>query len=57
MELGIPVIMAVNMMDILEKNGDKIHLDKLSEKLGCPVVAISALKEQALRKQQTKLLI
>ena len=34
MELGIPVIMAVNMMDILEKNGDKIHLDKLSEKLG-----------------------
>ena len=40
MELGIPVIMAVNMMDILEKNGDKIHLDKLSEKLDCPVVAI-----------------
>lgn len=34
MELGIPVIMAVNMIDILEKNGDKIHLDKLSEKLG-----------------------
>ena len=44
MELGIPVIMAVNMMDILEKNGDKIHLDKLSEKLGCPVVAFSELK-------------
>ena len=49
MELGIPVIMAVNMMDILEKNGDKIHLDKLSEKLGCPVVAISALKGTGIK--------
>jgi len=44
MELGIPVIMAINMMDILEKNGDKIHLDVLSHRLGCEVVAISALK-------------
>lgn len=44
MELGIPVIMAVNMMDIVEKNGDKIHTDKLSQKLGCQVVEISALK-------------
>ena len=44
MELGIPVIMAVNMADLLEKNGDKIHLNKLSEKLGCEVVSISALK-------------
>jgi Fe2+ transport system protein B len=44
MELGIPVVMAVNMSDILEKNGDKIHIDKLSKKLGCEVVAISALK-------------
>ena len=34
MELGIPVIMAVNMADLLEKNGDKIHLNKISEKLG-----------------------
>ena len=34
MELGIPVIMAVNMMDIVEKSGDKIHIDKLSQKLG-----------------------
>jgi len=44
MELGIPVIMAVNMMDIVEKNGDKIYIDKLSKNLGCEVVAISALK-------------
>ncbi|MBO5145258.1 MAG: ferrous iron transport protein B [Lachnospiraceae bacterium] len=44
MELGIPVVMAVNMADILEKNGDKVHIDKLSKKLGCEVVEISALK-------------
>ncbi len=44
MELGIPVVVAVNMQDILEKTGQKVHLDKLSEKLGCPVVSISALK-------------
>ena len=44
LELGIPVVMAVNMMDILEKNGDKVHLNKLADKLGCEVVAISALK-------------
>ena len=42
MELGIPVVMAVNMMDILEKTGDKIHVDKLSKKLGCEVIEISA---------------
>ena len=44
MELGIPVIMAVNMMDLVKKNGDKIHLDELQKKLGCEVVEISALK-------------
>ena len=44
LELGIPVIMAVNMMDIVEKNGDTIHIDKLKKKLGCEVVTISALK-------------
>ena len=38
MELGIPVVMAVNMMDVVAKNGDQIHIGKLSEKLGCPVV-------------------
>ena len=40
LELGIPVIMAVNMMDIVEKNGDTIHIDKLKKKLGCEVVTI-----------------
>ncbi len=44
MELGIPVVMAVNMMDLVQKNGDKIHADKLAAKLGCEVVEISALK-------------
>lgn len=44
LELGIPVVMAVNMADILEKNGDKIHTQKLSQRLGCEVVEISALK-------------
>ena len=44
MELGIPVVIAVNMMDVLEKNGDKMHADALSRKLGCEVVEISALK-------------
>ena len=43
-ELGIPVVVAVNMMDIVEKNGDKIHIKELSRELGCPVVEISALK-------------
>ncbi|MBQ6815376.1 MAG: ferrous iron transport protein B [Lachnospiraceae bacterium] len=50
MELGIPVIMAINMMDLVEKNGDKIYLDKLSEKLGCEVVEISALKNKGVDK-------
>ncbi len=44
MELGIPVVMAVNMMDLVEKNGDQIHMQKLTEKMGCEVVKISALK-------------
>ena len=44
MELGIPVVMAVNMSDLVEKSGDKIHVDKLSAKLGCEACVISALK-------------
>ncbi len=44
MELGIPVVMAVNMMDIVEKAGDKLYAEKLGKKLGCEVVPISALK-------------
>ena len=44
MELGIPVVIAVNMMDIVKKNGDELNINKLSEKLCCEVVEISALK-------------
>ena len=54
MELGIPVIMAINMMDIVQKNGDKIHIDKLSKKLGCEVVEISALKGVGIEKAAEK---
>ena len=54
MELGIPVIMAVNMMDIVEKNGDKIHIDKLSKALGCEVVKISALKGTGIKEAAEK---
>lgn len=43
-ELGIPVVVAVNMMDVVEKNGDKIDIKELSRSLGCKVVTISALK-------------
>lgn len=49
MELGIPVVMAVNMIDILEKTGDTVDTDKLSEKLGCTVVKISALKGRGIK--------
>ena len=42
MELGIPVIMAINMMDLLEKSGEKIDIEKLGKDLGCEVVEISA---------------
>ena len=52
LELGIPVIMAVNMMDIVEKNGDTIHIDKLKKKLGCEVVTISALKGTVKEKRR-----
>ena len=54
MELGIPVVMAVNMMDIVEKSGDVIHIDKLSKKLGCEVVEISALKGTGIQKAAEK---
>lgn len=54
MELGIPVVMAVNMVDVLQKNGDVIHTKKLSEKLGCPVVEISALKGTGIREAADK---
>mgnify|MGYP002288649709 CR=1 FL=1 len=54
LELGIPVIMAVNMMDIVEKSGDKIYVDKLSKKIGCEVVEISALKGIGIQKAAEK---
>ena len=54
MELGIPVIMAINMMDVLEKTGDTINTDKLSQKLGCEVVEISALKGTGIQKAAEK---
>ena len=43
-ELGIPVVIAINMMDVVRKNGDKINVDELSRELGCKVMEISALK-------------
>ncbi len=54
MELGIPVIMAVNMIDVLEKTGEKVYIDKLSKKLGCEVVEISALKGTGIEKAAAK---
>ncbi len=47
-ELGIPVVIAINMMDVVEKNGDKINTDELSRALGCKVVTISALKSTGI---------
>ena len=57
MELGIPVIMAVNMIDILEKSGDTIRISKLAEKLGCEVVEISALKGTGVKKLAEKAVV
>ena len=54
MELGIPVVMAVNMMDLVQKTGNKIYIDKLSKKLGCEVVEISALKGTGISKAAEK---
>ncbi len=54
MELGIPVVLAVNMSDLVEKSGDKIHTDKLSSKLGCEAVEISALKGTGIQEAAKK---
>lgn len=48
-ETGLPVVVALNMADLVEKNGDKIDTDKLSKKLGCPVMMISALKNKGIK--------
>ena len=47
-ELGIPVVIAVNMMDVVRKNGDKINITELSRELGCKVIEISALKDEGI---------
>ena len=54
MELGIPVIMAINMMDVVKKSGDQINTKVLSEKLGCEVVSISALKGEGIKEAASK---
>ncbi len=54
MELGIPVIMAVNMMDLVVKNGDTINMEKLKQALGCEVVEISALKGNGITDAASK---
>ena len=54
MELGIPVVMAINMMDIVEKNGDHININQLSKDLGCEIVEISALKGTGIMKAAEK---
>ena len=48
-QTGLPVVVALNMADLVEKNGDKIDTDKLSKKLGCPVMMISALKNKGIK--------
>ncbi|MFR5091441.1 MAG: FeoB small GTPase domain-containing protein [Adlercreutzia equolifaciens] len=47
-DLGIPTVVALNMMDLVEKNGDKIDVDALAKRLGCPVVPTSALKGRGM---------
>ncbi len=54
LELGIPVLMAVNMMDVVNKNGDQINIKSLSQKLGCDVVEISALKGTGIKEASEK---
>ena len=54
LELSIPVIMAINMMDVVEKSGDKIHIDRLKEELGCEIVEISALKGKGINELAKK---
>ena len=54
MELGIPVVMAINMMDVVKKSGDQINTKKLAEKLGCEIVSISALKGEGVKEAAAK---
>ena len=54
-ELGIPVVIAINMMDVVERNGDRINTAELSKKLGCRIVEISAIKETGILRLRTPL--
>lgn len=54
LELGIPTIIALNMMDIVNKNGDKINIKELSEVIGCPVVEVTAVKGQGIMEAAEK---
>ncbi|MDR0852775.1 MAG: ferrous iron transport protein B [Clostridiales Family XIII bacterium] len=57
LELGIPVVVAVNMMDVVHKNGDKIDIKQLSKELACPVVQISALRQKGLKEATDEAII
>ena len=48
LEIGIPTVVAINMIDVVEKNGDKIDIEKLSKELGCTVMTMSALKNKGI---------
>ena len=54
LELGIPTVIALNMMDIVNKNGDKINIKELSEVIGCPVVEVTAVKGQGIMEAAEK---
>lgn len=55
LELGIPVVIAVNMLDVIEKRGDVIDYNHLSQELGCPVLPISALKNKGIQEVMDKI--
>ena len=52
-ELGIPIVIALNMMDLVWKNGDRINTEELSRQLGCRIVEISALKREGVFEAKT----
>ena len=54
LDLGHPVVLAINMMDLVRKNGDQIDIEKLSKAIGCPVVEISALKNEGVMEAAEK---
>ena len=54
LELGIPVVVAINMLDVIEKRGDKVNYVQLSKELGCPVMPISALKNKGIDEVMAK---